>query len=338
MLGFITNHTYFDGVTHRRLRKSLLESFQSLRLMDLHGSVKKSERCPDGTPDKNVFDIQQGVAIGIFRRAPDGGTQVFHANLWGTRDVKYWWLKSHSIVDTTWQIVEPTEDRFYFVPHNLASDSDYNNFVSIRDAFLETATGFETARDHFAISFSDQDLRTRMEDLVGSESDEVIRSRWGLDDKRDWNLSTARARLRKLANPLAAIRSCCYRPFDNRITHYDDLIVTWPRIKVLGCIDATNPALVAARMVKGEDHNHFFVVNQPTEKIFISGKTSNNAFVFPLYQREASVAFIGSKLGGEVPEQKLNFRGDFLARFRSQLALAETAYDVDSFARDIFHY
>ena len=135
LLGFITNHTYLDGVTHRRLRQSLLESFQSIRLMDLHGSVKKAERCPDGTPDKNVFDIQQGVAIGIFRRSLAAANQVLHSDCWGTRDAKYQWLNGRLIANINWGVVIPTADRFYFVPHNLVSDSDYNDFVSIRKRF-----------------------------------------------------------------------------------------------------------------------------------------------------------------------------------------------------------
>lgn len=338
LLGFITNHTYLDGVTHRRLRQSLTESFRSLRLIDLHGSIKKSECCPDGTPDKNVFDIQQGVAVGILRKSPGEGSELLHSDLWGTREAKYQWLNRHSVADTDWAVVKPTADRFYFVPHNLASDSDYKHFVSIRDAFVEAATGFETARDHFAIGFTDQDLRLRLRDLVGSDSDDVIRERWDLDDKRDWNLSTARARLRRHGDPFADIRSCCYRPFDHRMTHYNDFIVTWPRVNVLGCIDATNPALVAARMVKGEDHNHFFVVNQPTEKIFISGKTSNNAFIFPLYQRERGQVFLSAKAGRQASERKLNLRDDFVTRFRSQLAMNDTDYEVEAFATDIFHY
>ncbi len=338
LLGFITNHTYLDGVTHRRLRKSLMESFRSSRLINLHGSIKKAERCPDGTPDQNVFDIQQGVAIGVFTKSPDGPAQVFHCDLWGMREVKYRWLDKHSIRDTTWQEVIPTEDRFYFVPHNLASDSDYNDFVSIRDAFVEAATGFETARDHFAIGFTAQDLKTRLQDLVGSDPDAVIRSRWGLDDKRDWHLSTARARLRQLKDAFADIRSCCYRPFDNRTTHYNDFIVTWPRVKVLGCIDTKNPALVAARMVKGEEPNHFFVVNQPTEKIFISGKTSNNAFIFPLYQCEGGQGFLSTKSGSQGSERKLNLREAFRTRFMSKLGPADKNYDIEAVAADIFHY
>jgi hypothetical protein len=332
LLGLITNHTYLDGVTHRRLRESLLASFLSIRVADLHGSIKKAEQCPDGSPDKNVFDIQQGVAIGIFSTLSNEAAGVWHSDVWGVREAKYEWLQKHSAANTPWKEITPTPDRFYFVPHNLASDSDYNDFLSIRDAFVETATGFETARDHFAISFTEQDLKIRVQGLVGRDSDEAIRSRWSLDDKRDWQLTTSRARLRQLNNPLSDIRSCCYRPFDNRFTHYNDVIVTWPRMKVLGCIDDKNPALVAARMVKGEQPNHFFVVNQPTEKIFISGKTSNNAFIFPLYQREGGQVFLTGS------GRKLNFREDFLAKFRSKLMPGENDFNIERFATDIFHY
>jgi predicted helicase len=43
-----------------------MRTFDEIYLLDLHGNSKKKERSPDGTKDENVFDIQQGVAVGIF--------------------------------------------------------------------------------------------------------------------------------------------------------------------------------------------------------------------------------------------------------------------------------
>jgi len=68
VLGFITNNTYLDGVTHRQMRSALRADFTRLNFYDLHGSVKRKEIAPDGSPDENVFDIQQGVAITILQR------------------------------------------------------------------------------------------------------------------------------------------------------------------------------------------------------------------------------------------------------------------------------
>lgn len=60
---YITNHGYLDNPTFRGLRQSLMETFDDIYFLNLHGNSKKKERCPDGSQDENVFDIQQGVAI-----------------------------------------------------------------------------------------------------------------------------------------------------------------------------------------------------------------------------------------------------------------------------------
>ncbi len=66
ILAYISNNSFIDGITHRQMRKSLLETFDKVYIFDLHGNAKKKETCPDGSPDQNVFDIMQGVSINIF--------------------------------------------------------------------------------------------------------------------------------------------------------------------------------------------------------------------------------------------------------------------------------
>jgi very-short-patch-repair endonuclease len=66
VLGFVTNHGYLDNPTFRGMRQALMQDFDEIYILDLHGNSKKKEKSPDGSVDKNVFDIQQGVAIGIF--------------------------------------------------------------------------------------------------------------------------------------------------------------------------------------------------------------------------------------------------------------------------------
>jgi predicted helicase len=63
VLAFITNHGYLDNPTFRGMRQSLMETFDDIYVLNLHGNSKKKERAPDGSEDENVFDIQQGVAI-----------------------------------------------------------------------------------------------------------------------------------------------------------------------------------------------------------------------------------------------------------------------------------
>ena len=63
VLGFITNHSYLDNPTFRGMRQSLMNSFDEIYVLDLHGNSLKKEKASDGSKDENVFDIQQGVAI-----------------------------------------------------------------------------------------------------------------------------------------------------------------------------------------------------------------------------------------------------------------------------------
>jgi len=63
IVSMITNHGYLDNPTFRGMRQSLMDSFDEIHVLDLHGNVKKKEVAPDRSKDENVFDIQQGVAI-----------------------------------------------------------------------------------------------------------------------------------------------------------------------------------------------------------------------------------------------------------------------------------
>ncbi len=87
VFGYITNHSYLDNPTFRGMRQSLMRTFTSFRVLDLHGNTTRAEYPPDGISDKNVFDIQQGVSVCLATR---GGhtVSVEHTDLWGTREAK----------------------------------------------------------------------------------------------------------------------------------------------------------------------------------------------------------------------------------------------------------
>ncbi len=66
VMAFICNNSFLDGVIHRQMRKSLMQTFDKIYVLDLHGNSRKKETAPDGGKDENVFDIMQGVSINIF--------------------------------------------------------------------------------------------------------------------------------------------------------------------------------------------------------------------------------------------------------------------------------
>lgn len=85
VVALITNHGYLDNPTFRGMRQHLMQTFDEIYILDLHGNSKKKEISPNGSSDQNVFDIQQGVAISIFVKHPENSQElatVYHADLW----------------------------------------------------------------------------------------------------------------------------------------------------------------------------------------------------------------------------------------------------------------
>ena len=117
--GYISNHGYLDNPTFRGMRWSLMQSFRRIRVLDLHGNLKKKEAPPGGGRDVNMFDIQQGVAIGLFTKAA-AARSVRHADLWGERDSKYGWLLEHGSLATEWAQLEPAPPFYLFEPFDDA--------------------------------------------------------------------------------------------------------------------------------------------------------------------------------------------------------------------------
>ncbi|HXP62771.1 MAG TPA: N-6 DNA methylase [Dongiaceae bacterium] len=136
VLAFITNHGYLDNPTFRGMRQHLMRTFDEIHILNLHGNSKKKETVPDtGQADKNVFDIQQGVAIGIFVKLPpsartkrrQGGlAAVFHADLWGAqRKSKYDWLDGNHIDSTPWTPLIPASPQYPFIPQDTKRLGEY---------------------------------------------------------------------------------------------------------------------------------------------------------------------------------------------------------------------
>src|SRR5450755_520570 len=139
VLAFITNHGYLDNPTFRGMRQSLLQSFDEIYVLDLHGNTKKKERSPDGTKDENVFDIQQGVAIGIFVKKKiekKKDAVVKHTHLYGVRESKYKLLWKKDIDSSKWKKLQPDFPFYLFTTQNVDVKKEYGEFFSIREIMM----------------------------------------------------------------------------------------------------------------------------------------------------------------------------------------------------------
>ena len=298
IVGFITNNGYLSGPLFRDMRSQLMKDFGKIYVLNLHGSTRWQEMAPDGTPDENVFDIEQGVAIIILVKKIDANSSessIYYADLWGTREAKYTELITNGISSINWIKLSPTPPMFMFIPRDTAGEDEYNAFPSLTDVFgtgnpekdrhVSYGTGFVTQQDQFAISFSPVDMEKKIGFLVDTRlSEDQVRERFKLCTTNQWNFELARTNLSKNAWKKKIMR-VMYRPFDYRYTAYVQDVVSIPRWAIMDNFleGKDNLAMIAARIVNGETPQHEFVSRLPVEKIFLSAKTSNNAFVFPLY-------------------------------------------------------
>jgi len=351
VFGFITNHGYFDNPTFRGMRQSLIATFQQLSILDLHGNANKKEVSPDGSEDKNVFDIKQGV--GIFLATKGGKSKVVrHSNLWGSREIKYSWLLSNKISTTDFSTLIPDSPFYLLVPQSNEYRQEYDRWMKITEVMSLNSAGFITARDRFVIDFDRSSLVARMKVFADKSvsSDEVRKlyfdgrgsDKYADGDTRGWKLGDARYAVQNDPKRDERIRKCLYRPFDERFIYWSTWMVDWPRPEVMGqMIAGDNLALITSRMTKGESFAHAQVSRNICEVICMSAKTSNNGFVFPLWIREDKLELDFQDSDPKNLSRHPNFSSLFLNKFCNLLNLSPSKphnLPAGITPEDVFHY
>lgn len=223
ILAYISNNSFIDGITHRQMRKNLLESFDKIYILDLHGNAKKKEVCPDGSADQNVFDIMQGVSINIFvktgnKKKTELG-QVFHSNLQGKREFKYETLNSNTIQSFEWKQLEFTKPNYFFVPKNFDEIKTYEKGFKIDELFAENVAGIETIRDAITIHFNSNSLKNVVNDFLNLDEIEIAK-KYNTEDARDWKIGRAKEDVKSNIENPKVWQNINYRPFDIRKTFY----------------------------------------------------------------------------------------------------------------------
>ncbi|MDD2772099.1 MAG: N-6 DNA methylase [Elusimicrobiales bacterium] len=350
VLAFVTNHGYLDNPTFRGMRQSLLATFDDIYILDLHGNSKKKEKSPDGGKDENVFDIQQGVAIGLFvkkQAARSRPAQVYHAELYGPRAAKYAALAERDCASTKWKKLKPTSPFYFFVPRDESFREEYERGWKITDIMPLNTTGIVTARDHFVIDFDDAPIKRRISVFLdSSKGDREVKEELELSENYAWRVADARRQLAGAGNWQDKFTDILYRPFDKRRIIYDPSVVWRTRNSVMRhMLAGHNLALVTSRMTKGETFQHTQVTRNIVEVICMSPKTSNNGFVFPLYlyPDESSDLFAHADSAAAQGARRPNISPEFIKDFSARLKLdfvpdgkgdLKTTFGPE----DIFHY
>lgn len=289
ILGFITNHGYLDNPTFLDMRRHLRQTFDSIFVLDLHGNAKKKEVSPDGSPDKNVFDIRQGVSIIVAtkRKGADKKkplARVRHAEYWGSRDSKYeqLWVDTPETLLTSDVSANPTPWRFK--PRDTVKEAAYLAGFAVADLFSvngRPAPGIVTTHDEFAISWTADEAAAKVEQLLSCETKADADKLFRLCSTTQWNFAAAKEALAK-GSWRDEITSISYRPLDDRFTIYNPHVAVHRRDRVMRhFFGHQNIALTTARSNKNPEPDHFFITDKISETKF--SESSTQSVSFPLY-------------------------------------------------------
>jgi predicted helicase len=286
VLAMITNNSFIDGITHRQMRKHLLETFDEIYILDLHGNSKKKEKAPDGGKDENVFDIQQGVSISLMiRKSVDKVNlgNVYHAEIYGLREDKFKKLTENYIESVKWEKLNYSEPHYFFVSKDSSLANDYINGFKINDVMPEYNSGIQSKRDKICFPFNENELKIIINDFIQSDTS-TIRSKYSLpQDGRDWKIEWAK---NDLKNDFKIV-PILYSPFDIRQTVYTGKakgFLGYPREKTFSqFIDKENIGLITVRQQSTFSFQHILASKLMIESGAISLQTKEWGYVFPLY-------------------------------------------------------
>ena len=282
IIAYISNNSFIDGITHRQMRKSLLETFNKIYILDLHGNAKKKEVAPDGSKDENVFDIMQGVSINIFVKNKNSKLklgEVFHSELWGKREKKYKNLEN-ILTGLTWNRIKVAQPNYFFVNKNLAKSSEYLDYISTKDLFIINNSGVKTDRDPLFIDFSSEELNKRIRKLFDGNLDSTFINEFRVIDSGSYKITT---KILNVSFSENNIQKYSFRPFDFRHLYYDPHIISRPAQKVMNSMLENNTALLLPRQSITGDLGYF--ISNTICDVNYTGQAGQYGagLVFPLY-------------------------------------------------------
>ena len=342
VIGMITNNGYLDGHIFRDLRDHFVQCYSSIRVINLHGDSRKKERAPDGSLDKNVFDIMQGVSILVLGKntAQDAPASVLYDDVWGDREAKYEEL-SRGLPTHNWTHITSQAAAKMFLPAHSSMD-DWEAAQPLAECFgtgnwLADKTGaygsgFKSQQDEFALAFTARELTSHIEALLRPGMTETeLRTRFALCNTTQWNFSRARERLPH-SNWRNLVQRVLFRPFDFRFSVLTADIVTNPRREIMGQLERPNLALLATR--KATEGFAVFITRVPCGHKIVGNYDMTT--VFPIYRYTVEA---DRQLGFAEKAGQINLSPHFVRRLDAILGGSHelTPEAIIHYAYDVFH-
>ncbi|MCK4347778.1 MAG: N-6 DNA methylase, partial [Thermoplasmatales archaeon] len=340
IVGVITNNSYIDGVTHRVMRKKLLETFDRIYILNLHGNSNKGET------DKNVFDIRVGVSIALFiklnKPLSEEEKEVYYYSTLDnnllTREAKYKFLLENSVKTIKWEKIIPQAPHYWFVKKNLSLQEEYTNNWSLTEVFKVYGSGIGTDRDKLFIDFNKDNLVERIKTLLTGNYTKNFAEVYGVKNSSSYNLLN-KIKNKKFNEDFLKIE--LYRSFDFRWIYYDHKIISRPNYQVMQhLLKGGNLELVSVRQIASSEWKHIFIADKITDRDPLSARTSERSYFFPLYLYSKNKLNKSEQLNvneEEIPLKSPNFTEKFTRFIGEKYTCRNTPEEILGYIYAVLH-
>ncbi len=290
ILAFINPHSFLDNPTFRGMRWSLLNSFDKIYTIDLHGNSTKKEVSPDGSVDQNVFDIMQGVSINLFiktgKKNKNELGHVFNYDLYGKRDFKYDFLVENSLKSIPYIKLQNIAPNYFFINKNFDLGETYNEGFNVKDLFILNGVGICSKRDKIAFQEDKNKLIDILNDFNELKEQELKDKYNIVNESRDQKVSLAKQNVFEFGIKEEFITKINYRPFDTKWTYHTNKVrgfLAYPVYNVMKhFLKGSNYGLITNRQCQTENYQHTFITNIIND-LHITETANANPYTFPLY-------------------------------------------------------
>lgn len=292
IIGIVVNNSFINGLTHREMRRKLMQTFDEIYILDLHGNVNKGERCPDGSLDFNIFNIKNvGVCIALFvKTGKKIDSKVYFKEIFGSQEYKKNYLVDKSIADEKWIALKDDKKWHWFT--KVKSNKKYlKKFKSLTEIFKRIDSGITTEKDELIIQINENNLNLALEDIKNLNYIEICR-KYNLKIFQD-KIDCLNQAKKEVENNEGYKTKIHYRPFDFRNIYYTSSsngCIGRPRYDIMKHIinkKNKNIGIVFPRQVSGVyGFQHVLV----SEFIIEGGITNSRTYFAPLYLYEENSA------------------------------------------------
>ena len=237
---FISNYSWLDGLSFAGMRERYLETFDTIRIDNLHGDRIISEYAPDGRTSETVFaiagqspGIKVGTAIALLSKSGNaieqtGGGRIryrdFHHAKAEERRSALMDSLGDDCVDTEYTEIQPQLALgLPFKP--IAVSQSWRDWPTLLEIFPVYFCGVNTNRDRFLVDIDFEDLKSRVTDYFNldlSHDEIALRYPTVMNTTARFNARDVRDTLLRRGGPVeAGFIRYCHRPFDIRWLYWE---------------------------------------------------------------------------------------------------------------------